>query len=141
MDETAFIPLRLVLQPSGYGVDLTRPEMVLGRHSEADIRLPLPDVSRRHCRFVFDRGQWRVFDLGSLNGILVNGNRVDSAELHEGDVIAIGGFTFSASLLIGHKVNQDPVENQDNGEAILRSIADALPRFAVGVRPTHRRAS
>ncbi len=141
MDEPAFIPLRLVLQPSGYGVDLTRPEMVLGRHSEADIRLPLPDVSRRHCRFVFDCGQWRVFDLGSLNGILVNGKRVGSADLHEGDVIAIGGFTFSASMLIGHKVNQDPVETQDNGEAILRSIADALPRFAPGVRPTHRRAS
>jgi pSer/pThr/pTyr-binding forkhead associated (FHA) protein len=115
--------------------------MVLGRHSEADIRLPLPDVSRRHCRFVFDHGQWRIFDLGSLNGILVNGKRVDSAELHEGDVIAIGGFTFSASMLIGNKVNQDPVENQDNGEAILRSIADALPRFAPVVRPTHRRAS
>ncbi|MFL5240948.1 MAG: FHA domain-containing protein [Gemmataceae bacterium] len=141
MDETPFIPLRLVLQPSGYGVDLTRPEMILGRHSVADIRLPLPDVSRRHCRFLFEGGQWRVFDLGSLNGVFVNGERVESATLHEGDMIGIGGYTFSASMLVNHKDHQDPAETQDSGEAVLRSIADALPGFTSMVLPIQRRAS
>ena len=58
-----FIPLRLVLKTSGAAVDLTRPDMVLGRHSQADVRLPLPDVSRRHCRFYFLEGAWHVQDL------------------------------------------------------------------------------
>src|SRR2546423_3973024 len=55
---TDFIPMTLVLQPNGLKVELTRPEMLLGRHSGADLRLPMPDVSRRHCRFVFQDGVW-----------------------------------------------------------------------------------
>src|SRR5258707_482200 len=72
-------PLRLVLQPSGLQIELTGPEMLLGRHSSADIRLPLPDVSRRHCRFVFLDGRWQVFDLNSLNGVFVNDQPVAQA--------------------------------------------------------------
>src|SRR5215475_6553132 len=70
-----FVPLRLVMRPGGVAVELTRPDMLLGRHSEADIRLPLPDVSRRHCRIVLHDGQWHIFDLDSLNGIFVNGKQ------------------------------------------------------------------
>src|SRR5689334_11928171 len=52
------IPLRLILLPSGMIVDLTEAEVIVGRHSDADVRLPLPDVSRRHCRFVWCDGAW-----------------------------------------------------------------------------------
>jgi pSer/pThr/pTyr-binding forkhead associated (FHA) protein len=124
MDEIDFIPLRLVLQPSGYGVDLLKPDMILGRHSTADIRLPLPDVSRRHCRFVFEDGQWHVYDLDSLNGLTVNGERLQRAELHEGDFIAIGGFTFEVNL---HSNAANVQTDKDYQEAILRSIVEALP--------------
>ena len=71
--ETPFTPLHLLLQPGGLVVELNRPEMMLGRHSQSDIRVALPDVSRRHCRFVFEAGQWHLFDLNSLNGTFVNG--------------------------------------------------------------------
>ena len=37
-----FVPLRLLLQPGGLRIELTRPDMLVGRHSEADIRLPYP---------------------------------------------------------------------------------------------------
>src|SRR5438128_1985002 len=67
-----FVPLRLLAQPGGLCIELTKPDMLIGRHSEADVRLALPDVSRRHCRFVFAQGQWQVIDLNSLNGIYVN---------------------------------------------------------------------
>ena len=127
MDEIDFIPLRLILQPSGYGVDLLKPEVILGRHSTADIRLPLPDVSRRHCRFVFEDGQWHVYDLDSLNGITVNGERLLRAELHEGDFLAIGGFTFEVNLHSNLASNQEENQVQDYQEAILRSIVEALP--------------
>src|SRR5262249_52490210 len=64
--------MRLVLIPSGWSIDLTKCEVILGRHTSADVRLPLPDVSRQHCRFVFSEGLWHVYDLNSLNGIYVN---------------------------------------------------------------------
>ena len=93
-----FVPLRLVLQPSGAVIEVTRPDTLVGRHTEADVRLPLPDVSRRHCRLVWTEGHWQVIDLNSLNGVSVNGEAVLQASLHDGDQIRIGGFTFTIAL-------------------------------------------
>ncbi|HZT81924.1 MAG TPA: FHA domain-containing protein [Gemmataceae bacterium] len=116
-----FLPLRLVLQPSGWSVELTQPDVLVGRHTEADVRLPLPDVSRRHCRFVFADGCWQVHDLNSLNGVWVNGQQVRHAYLHHHDQLRIGGFTFVLELRAA-----DPTEQLPAGD-MLRSIADALP--------------
>jgi pSer/pThr/pTyr-binding forkhead associated (FHA) protein len=123
-----FFPLRLVLQPSGMIVEFTRPDMLLGRHSDADVRLPLPDVSRRHCRFTFSSNRWQVLDLNSLNGVFVNGERVQQATLRAGDAVRIGGFTFTVDLPTGGETVQLGGEERANKDDILRSIADALPR-------------
>jgi len=53
--------------------------------------MPLPDVSRRHCRFVYSAAGWEVIDLGSLNGVYVNGARVQRSLIQVGDLIRIGG--------------------------------------------------
>lgn len=91
-------PLRLVLRPGNAVVDCTRPDLVIGRHSGADVRLPLPDVSRRHCRLVCADGAWHLIDLNSLNGVHVNGERVQQVVLHHHDQVRIGGFTFEVDL-------------------------------------------
>src|SRR5262249_48679796 len=78
---SGFFPLRLILKPSGYSIEVSKAEMIFGRHSEADLRLPLPDVSRRHCRLAFVDGYWQLFDLSSLNGTFVNGQRTQHALL------------------------------------------------------------
>jgi pSer/pThr/pTyr-binding forkhead associated (FHA) protein len=93
-----FIPLRLLLHPGGLCVEMTKADTVVGRHSGADVRLSLPDVSRRHCRFVFGDGQWRVFDLNSLNGVFVNGERLTEAVVFHGDRIRIGSLTFVVEI-------------------------------------------
>jgi predicted component of type VI protein secretion system len=97
------VPLRLCLRPGRFSVELTRSGLVFGRHSSADVRLPLPDVSRRHCRFVYQGGRWEVIDLDSLNGIYVNDALVPRAELHPGDTLRIGGFIFDVELRDGHR--------------------------------------
>jgi predicted component of type VI protein secretion system len=119
-----FLPLRLVLHPSGCSVALIRPDMVVGRHSSVDVRLHLPDVSRRHCRFVFAEGNWQVFDLDSLNGVFVNDEAVDQAVLHQGDRIRIGSYTFEVDLT--EQVDADVL--LPNGLKTLGNIADLLPR-------------
>jgi pSer/pThr/pTyr-binding forkhead associated (FHA) protein len=121
------LPLRLTLQPGGLAVELTEPEAVIGRHSDVDLRLPLPDVSRRHCRLFFADGGWHLLDLGSLNGVYVNGERLQRARLHHGDRISLGGFTLEVDL--GRQVPVvalRPDEPVKSGE-VLQSIVNALP--------------
>ena len=92
------MPLRLLLQPGGLCVTVTKAESLVGRHSSADVRLALPDVSRRHCRLVFEDGGWQIFDLRSMNGIFVNGERLNESSLRHGDRVRIGSLTFEVDL-------------------------------------------
>jgi pSer/pThr/pTyr-binding forkhead associated (FHA) protein len=121
LPEAEFIPLRLVLQPSGATIRVDRTDTLIGRHTEADIRLPLPDVSRRHCRLMFVEGCWQVIDLNSLNGISVNGEAVLQAPLEPGDLLRIGGFTFAVEL-------GSPAEQPAPSNGHVRSILETLAR-------------
>jgi pSer/pThr/pTyr-binding forkhead associated (FHA) protein len=116
--------MRLVLQPTGFAVDIEYSDAVLGRHSEADVRLPLPDVSRRHCRFVNHTGVWQVIDLDSLNGVFVNGSRVSKSELREGDILGIGGFQFL--VLMTEPLSS--INESSKTQAMLPPVPDHLPK-------------
>ena len=64
---------------------------VLGRSRDADVVIDDPNVSRHHAEVRPSGGSWIVNDLGSTNGIKVNGRRVDGPQsLKRGDVIEIG---------------------------------------------------
>lgn len=83
-------------------VPLTRSRIVIGRSRECDVRVDDGNVSRRHCEVVQDgAASWSVVDLGSTNGTELNGRRVDSAPLHAGDRITIGG----TDLVFGRTVS------------------------------------
>jgi hypothetical protein len=69
---------------------LSGSHVVLGRSREADIVLQDPNVSRRHAELRRDEGGWQIVDLGSTNGIKVNGRRVSNQPLNPGDQITIG---------------------------------------------------
>jgi len=122
-----FVPMRLILQPSGLTIICGRSQMVVGRHTSADIRLPLPDVSRQHCRLLFTPDGWKVQDLDSLNGIYVNESAVASAELRPGDKLRVGGFTFEVEL--PENFERADVE-EPHESSVLRSIAESLPPAA-----------
>jgi hypothetical protein len=80
----------LVVDGPGTRHELTTGRNVIGRGTEADIRLPDTGVSRKHVDVVLDGGTATVEDLGSTNGTLVNGRRVSRQALADGDVIRIG---------------------------------------------------
>ncbi len=87
--------LMIVRGPAaGSTVELTGENMTAGRAPETDIFLDDITVSRQHAQFEFDRTAWKLVDLGSLNGTYVNRQRVDSAELANGDEIQIGKYRF-----------------------------------------------
>jgi pSer/pThr/pTyr-binding forkhead associated (FHA) protein len=123
-----FVPLRLLLQPGGLSVELAKPDMIIGRHSSADIRLCLPDVSRRHCRCVYADRRWKVIDLGSLNGTLINDQPRREAILAQGDRVRIGSLTFAVDLgRAAPTVVLPSGEDEGATDGVLQSIADVLP--------------
>jgi hypothetical protein len=64
---------------------------VIGRSRDADVVLEDPNVSRHHAEVRPSGGSWIVNDLGSTNGIKVNGRRVNGPQsLKRGDVIELG---------------------------------------------------
>lgn len=69
---------------------LLREEVILGRSSEADIQVDSTELSRRHLALRREHGQYTVFDLGSRNGVYLNGVKIHSAVLHEGDNLQLG---------------------------------------------------
>lgn len=63
-----------------------------GRHPNAEIFLDDVTVSRKHAEFRRQAKGFTVTDLASLNGTYLNGARVDSAELNDGDEVQVGKF-------------------------------------------------
>jgi len=71
-------------------VALTREWTRIGRSLAADVRFDDPTVSRRHALIVRQPDGVRVLDDRSLNGVFVNGERVEWHTLHDGDEILVG---------------------------------------------------
>jgi Protein of unknown function (DUF3662)/FHA domain len=69
---------------------LSGSRVVLGRSREADIVVNDPNVSRKHAELRRDDSGWQIVDLGSTNGIKVNGRRADRHVLTPGDRITLG---------------------------------------------------
>ncbi|HEX2506386.1 MAG TPA: DUF3662 and FHA domain-containing protein [Gaiellaceae bacterium] len=70
--------------------ELTKRRLVIGRSRDCDLTLDDPNVSRRHAEVRQEEGAYWIADLGSTNGVEVNGSRVDRAELENGDLIVLG---------------------------------------------------
>jgi ABC-type multidrug transport system ATPase subunit/predicted component of type VI protein secretion system len=69
---------------------LTADAVMLGRDSGNDIVVPIDAVSRRHARIERRDGTWRIVDLDSVNGLRLDGRKVPSHDLRDGDVLMIG---------------------------------------------------
>ncbi|RSX56066.1 FHA domain-containing protein [Bifidobacterium dolichotidis] len=77
---------------SGSRYLLDEDEITVGRDPKSDILLDDSTVSRMHAVFRRVNGKYHVIDAGSLNGTYVNRQRVEDAELRNGDEIMIGKF-------------------------------------------------
>ena len=85
-------------------VAVLRSEVVIGRHSEDDIRIPDVRVSRHHARLVAKRGGgFEIHNLTAVrsepNPMFVNGEAREHADIRDGDIVSLGGvnFTFKAA--------------------------------------------
>ncbi|CAL9487260.1 hypothetical protein SUDANB120_03178 [Streptomyces sp. enrichment culture] len=85
-------PRRHWIEINGTRHQISRPTLVLGRSTEADVRIDDPGVSRRHCEIRTGTPS-TIQDLGSTNGIVVDGQHTTRATLRDGSRIVVGSTT------------------------------------------------
>jgi pSer/pThr/pTyr-binding forkhead associated (FHA) protein len=99
---------RLVALDEGPDIMLDRAMVVVGRHPACDARLDSLRVSRHHCCMMHENGEVVIRDLGSTNGIRINGQRVEMGRLRPGDELSIAHIRYRL----------------DNGQAHDQTLAD-----------------
>ncbi len=116
-------------------VILCRPsELTVGRHRHCELRLPHPEVSRRHCLLRWQRAGWQILDLQSLNGVYLNYHRVARSWLRHGDRLQIGMFRFQVELSEPTPTTVSAHLVTPHRQAILSSIVRCLPEADQGHR-------
>jgi hypothetical protein len=99
---------RALLEVNGTKHPLQPPGLVIGRGSDTDVRINDPGVSRRHLEFTVhptrsaDGGEdvrIEVHDLGSTNGILVDGRKIPRATVGDGSQIKVGNTTMTVRVI------------------------------------------
>ncbi|MFH8219434.1 FhaA domain-containing protein [Streptomyces sp. NPDC018057] len=83
---------RYWIEINGTRHQISRPTLVLGRSTDADVRIDDPGVSRRHCEIRTGTPS-TISDLGSTNGIVVDGQHTTRATLRDGSRIVVGSTT------------------------------------------------
>ena len=115
------MPSRLVALDEGPDITLDRTIVVVGRHPACETRLDSLRVSRHHCCMTHENGEVVVRDLGSTNGIRINGQRVEMGRLRPGDELSIAHIRYRLENGQGHE------------QTIAEQVSVAgLPRPAVG---------
>ena len=94
-------PLKLIMKSQGDHervFSMHHDEMTIGRDLACDLRIPLPQVSSRHCRISQD-GDRRILESHDQDvGIQLNGQRIERAVLRDDDVVQIGPVVFHVSI-------------------------------------------
>lgn len=89
------------LEINGETVHLSGPEIIIGRGSTATVILSDSGASRHHARILWSGKIGGLEDLQSTNGTVLNGTRITSSPLDQGDVIQIGGTKMIFRILPG----------------------------------------
>ena len=96
------MPAQLLALTDGPDILLDKPILLLGRHPECDIQIDSRKISRRHCCIAQVEDYLIGRDLGSTNGIRINGVRVQEGRLQPEDELTIGNSRY--------KVRWDSIE-------------------------------
>lgn len=95
------MPKFLIKLPNGLETSFFTPEedVFIGRiPSINDVCVNHPSISRQHAQLRRRDGDYTVYDLESLNGLYVNGERVTKAVLHDGDSLRLGEVSIQVGL-------------------------------------------
>jgi diguanylate cyclase (GGDEF)-like protein len=106
----------------GKKFNLTRPQMIIGRSSKADVQIDQEAVSRNHCKILNTGNAVLLRDMGSTNGTYVNDEMIDEYVLRDGDFIKVGRCIFK--FLSGSNI-----ENAYHEEIYRLTTVDGLTQI------------
>ena len=114
-------------------IPLPEGEITIGREASNGIAVTDPSVSRKHCRLSCQDGRYRVQDLDSRNGTLVNGSAVEEQWLRHGDGIAAG----DSSFLFLEEEELAPIASQVEFEDVQGTAETTVihPRDVIYLQP------
>lgn len=129
---------RLVSLDEGPDIPVDRAMVIVGRHPQCDARLDSIRVSRRHCCMTQDGTELVVRDLGSTNGIRINGQRVEMGRLRPGDELSIAHIRFrldgggegghGQDMTMADPIGGGPAGRSDGHHAPFRVHTGLTPR-------------
>jgi Protein of unknown function (DUF3662)/FHA domain len=96
-EELGLEPELVILKFNGTRYEVKQRRVVIGRSRDCDVQLSDTNVSRRHAELRQEGASYWIVDLGSTNGLEVNGKRVKRAKLSDGDTITLGSTDMSFS--------------------------------------------
>jgi pSer/pThr/pTyr-binding forkhead associated (FHA) protein len=142
------MPAQLIALSDGLRILLDKPILLLGRDAECDIQFESRKISRRHCCIAQVGERLVVRDLGSTNGIRINGVRVLEGYLKAGDELSIGNLRYQVSWdgALAGSARSNERRKQDKGEPrrpakpaadddLLESCDEPVPLVDSGRRP------
>ena len=99
-------------------------ETIIGRNEQCDLVLTSRRTSKRHCRLFFKDAQWHIEDLNSQNGTIVNGVKITTETLKDGDMLQIGDYRIEIEWKPAAASRPAGVEDDDRTVVITDSDAD-----------------
>ncbi len=128
------------LIPCGGGdpIPLLKTRLLIGRRSRCDITLSFTNVSSHHCELELVDGFWSVRDLGSRNGVKVNGVRCKTKWLMPGDVVSVAKHRYE---LIYTPIGDAPPPEEEDPFAIPLLVKAGLMRPQLDETETSSRSS
>ncbi len=106
------MPAHLLSLTDGPSILIDKPILLFGRHEECDVQLNSKKVSRRHCCVAQVNDYLVVRDLGSTNGVRINGQRVAEGKLTPGDELQIGNFKYQVCGDVLGRSKDHPVHQE-----------------------------
>ncbi|MEZ4224930.1 MAG: FHA domain-containing protein [Polyangiaceae bacterium] len=121
--------VHFALEYANQTLEVAPGEYVVGRSTSAEIILDDALVSRRHARFVVEDAAIRVEDMGSVNGVFVNGQRVNGSRLLvSGDRVVIG----KQELVVRAQMSTFPPDGEGRATAVTLVGVEPVPSQRVG---------
>ncbi len=128
------------LLPLGGGdpIPLLKQQLLVGRRESCDIVLRFANVSAHHCQLSVQSGYWYVKDMGSKNGIKVNGVRYAERRLDPGDQLSVAKHQYEIKYspaelgAVGPPPANEELPNDIFGKSLLEAhrTGQKAPQFA-----------
>lgn len=130
-------PLGLLV-PIGGGdaIPLVVDTMTIGRRSSCDICLDFQNISGLHCELSYRNGVWHVRDMGSTNGIKVNGEKTPARALAPGSELDIAKRKYKVIYSLPEGVTLGEVAEEEDilGQSLMEKAGLTKPKSSTGRR-------